>query len=175
MAARVAPKTANADGGRAWQTGGVPVLLIRHAHAGSRKQWDGPDEERPLSDKGFEQAVRLVRELDGWAVQRVLSSPYVRCVQTVEALARDQGVPVEVTDVLAEGHGTEAVGLVRSLAHEKVALCTHGDVIPEVLVALADEDRLDLGPDPRQAKGSVWILEATGPVFTRATYLPPGA
>jgi phosphohistidine phosphatase SixA len=175
VAAPVARKTANAEAVGAWQTVGVPVLLIRHAHAGSRKQWDGPDDQRPLSDKGFQQAARLVRELDGWAVQRVLSSPYVRCVQTVEALARELGVPVEVTDVLAEGHGAEAVDLVRSLANDKVALCTHGDVIPEVLVTLADEDRLELGPDPRQAKGSVWILEATGPLFTRATYLPPGA
>jgi phosphohistidine phosphatase SixA len=153
----------------------MPVLLIRHAHAGSRKQWAGEDRERPLSPKGMEQAQRLVRELDGWAVQRVLSSPYVRCLQTIEPLAREHGVQLEVTEALAEGHGVEAVALVRSLANDKVALCTHGDIIAEVLVTLADEDRLDLGPDPRQAKGSAWILEATGPRFTRATYLPPGA
>jgi broad specificity phosphatase PhoE len=80
---------------------------------------------------------------------------------------------VEPVDDLAEGAGPAALALVRALADEKVALCTHGDVIPDVLVALADEDRLELGPSPHQAKGSVWILEASGGRFTKARYLPP--
>jgi hypothetical protein len=70
--------------------------------------------------------------------------------------------------------GLAALALVRSVAHEKIAVCTHGDVIPEILVALADEDHLDLGPRPRQAKGSVWVLEAEGGRFVKAAYLPPG-
>jgi broad specificity phosphatase PhoE len=151
----------------------MPVLLTRHAHAGSRKSWKGDDRSRPLSDKGLRQALGLVEALDGWAVQRVLSSPYLRCVQTVEPLALELGVGVEVVDELAEGHGPEALDLVRSLASDKVAACTHGDVIPDVLVPLADEDRLDLGPQPGQAKGSVWVLESDGSRFVRATYLPP--
>jgi hypothetical protein len=63
------------------------------------------------------------------------------------------------------------LALIRSLAHDKVALCTHGDVITDVLVALADEDRLDLGPHPRQAKGSAWVLHADLGRFVKATYL----
>ncbi|HWG73189.1 MAG TPA: phosphoglycerate mutase family protein [Acidimicrobiales bacterium] len=151
----------------------MPLLLIRHAHAGSRRDWDGADRLRPLSAKGRAQAESLVRRLDGWAVQRVLSSPFTRCLQTVAPLAAELGVKIEVVEELAEGHGSAALALVRSLAPEKVALCTHGDVIPDVLVPLADEDRLDLGPHPRQAKGSVWILEAKGKVFKKATYIPP--
>lgn len=153
----------------------MPLLLVRHAHAGSRSDWEGGDWERPLSERGRQQAAGLVRALDGLAVQRILSSPYRRCVETVQPLADELGLKVETTNDLAEGHGAAAVALVRSLAPDKAALCTHGDVIPDVLVTLADEDRLDLGPDPHQAKGSVWILEATGSVFTRATYLPPPA
>ena len=155
-----------------WQTNWMPVLLIRHAHAGSRKDWKGDDRLRPVSDKGQAQAIALVRALDGWAVQRVLSSPYTRCMQTVAPLAEALGVKVEAVIELGEGHGPDAVHLVRSLVSEKVALCTHGDVIADILVALADEDRLDLGRRPRQAKGSTWILEANGRVFKRATYLP---
>src|SRR5579875_2392373 len=111
--------------------------------------------------------------LESHAPQRILSSPFVRCVQTVQPLADRLGVTVEVAEELAEGNGPAAVALVRSLADEKVALCTHGDVIPDVLVALADEDRVDLGPRPRQAKGSVWVLETDGGHFVRAAYLPP--
>lgn len=153
----------------------MPLLLIRHAHAGTRKEWKGDDRLRPLSERGERQARRLVRSVEGCGVQRILSSPYTRCHDTVVPLARELGLKIEDTDALAEGHGSEALELVRNLANEKVALCTHGDVIPDVLVPLADEDRLDLGPRPRQAKGSVWILETTGQLFTKATYLPPGA
>lgn len=151
----------------------MPVLLVRHAHAGSRKEWLGPDEDRPLSAKGARQAEGLVAVVATYAPQRIISSPFRRCVATVEPLAADLGLRVEHSVALAEGASGEAVALVRSLADDKVALCTHGDVIPEVLVALADEDRLDLGPRPRQQKGSVWVLEATGGRFTRAQYLPP--
>lgn len=153
----------------------MPVLLIRHAHAGSRKDWKGDDRLRPLSGKGRTQASGLIHTLGGWAVQRVLSSPYARCVQSVAPLAKELGIKVELVDELGESCGPDALSLVRSLAADKVALCTHGDVITDVLVALADEDRLGLGPRPRQAKGSTWILEAHGPVFTKATYLAPPA
>jgi broad specificity phosphatase PhoE len=151
----------------------VSVLLIRHAHARSRKEWAGDDVLRPLSARGEHQAGGLVELIESCAPQRVLSSPYVRCLGTVGPLAGRLSLRVEPIEDLAEGHGPAAIALVRALADEKVALCTHGDVIPDVLVALADEDRLDLGPSPRQAKGSVWILDASGGRFTKATYLPP--
>ena len=149
------------------------MLLIRHAQAGARKDWKGDDLLRPLSERGQRQARRLVGALDGQGVQRVMTSPYSRCLETVRPLALALGLKVEVTEALAEGHGVEALRLARSLAQDKVALCTHGDVILDILVPLADEDRLDLGPRPRQAKGSVWVLESSGEFFTKATYLPP--
>jgi broad specificity phosphatase PhoE len=151
----------------------VSVLLIRHAHALPRRDWSGDDRLRPLSGRGQLQAPALVELIESWAPQRVLSSPYLRCLSTVAPLAGRLNLRVEPTEDLAEGHGLMAIALVRALADDKVALCTHGDVIPDVLVALADEDRLDLGPRPRQAKGSVWVLDATGGRFTKATYLPP--
>ncbi len=147
------------------------MLLIRHAHATARKDWVGDDRLRPLSVRGERQALRLAEAVEAYAPQRVLSSPYVRCLATVGPLAAGLSLRVEPVDDLAEGHGPAAVALVRALADDKVALCTHGDVIPDVLVALADEDRVDLGHRPRQAKGSVWVLDANSGRFTRATYL----
>jgi broad specificity phosphatase PhoE len=151
----------------------VPVLLIRHAHAGARREWGGDDRLRPLSDKGRRQAVTLPTTLQDFAPQRVLSSPFRRCVETVEPLAFQLGLHVDPLEELAEGAGSSALTLVRALADEKVAICTHGDVIPDVLVPLADEDRLDLGHHPKQAKGSVWVLESSNGRFVRAAYLPP--
>lgn len=148
-------------------------MLIRHAQAGARKEWAGDDSSRPLSVKGADQARLLVDRLIPYEPARVLSSPYQRCVETVAPLSDKLGVQVERIDALAEGNGPAALKLVRSLMGSSVALCTHGDVIPEILVALVDEDRLDLGLAPKQSKGSVWVLEADGTRFSAAAYLPP--
>lgn len=92
-------------------------------------------------------------------------------MQTLEPLGAAVGLQVEAAEELAEGRSYEALDLVRSLAGSGAALCTHGDVIPEVLQALVAEDGLDLGPSPRQAKASVWVLESAGERFIAATYL----
>jgi len=152
----------------------MSVLLVRHAHARARKEWSGDDRLRPLSPHGLMQAdglVSVTREFP--RLSRVLSSPYLRCLQTMEPLAAAKALTVEPEDDLAEGQSVAAVALVRSLAGDNVALCTHGDVIVEILVTLADEDRVDLGSNPRQAKGSVWVLDGTDGSFTSARYFPP--
>lgn len=148
------------------------MLLVRHAHAGSRKDWAGEDRLRPLSPRGRTQAALLGGALEPYAPQRLLSSPFLRCVETLRPLADRLSLRVEPLEELAEGNGQLALALVRALADEKVVLCTHGDVIPDVLVALADEDRVDLGPRPRQAKASTWVLEASDGRFAKASYLP---
>ena len=152
----------------------VPLLLVRHAHARARKEWSGNDRLRPLSLHGLKQADGLVGIASSVGpVSRVLSSPYQRCLQTVGPLALANGVALEPTDDLAEGQISNAVRLVRALAGRDVAVCTHGDVVAEILVTLADEDRIDLGANPRQAKGSMWVLESRDGSFTSAKYYPP--
>ena len=76
----------------------MTVLLVRHARAGSRKYWKGPDIERPLSKKGRRQAEGLVDMVSRYPIKRILSSPYVRCVQTVEQLS-DPPRPEELHQV----------------------------------------------------------------------------
>jgi 8-oxo-(d)GTP phosphatase len=153
----------------------MPVLLIRHADAGSRRDWQGADRDRGLSKKGRRQSAALIPVVEKYAPARLLSSPYMRCSETLWPAAAALGVAIEIHEALAEGKAEDALRLIRSLAGEDVALCTHGDVIPEVLTALADEDRLDLGPEPRQAKGSVWVLEPDGDRFVGAEYLAPSS
>jgi phosphohistidine phosphatase SixA len=103
------------------------VLVIRHASAGDSAKWEGDDRLRPLDATGFAQARQLVERLDGYAVSRVLSSPAVRCIQTVEPLARKYGLEIELCEELAEqrqeGDGAK---LVRSLVGEDAAVCVHG-------------------------------------------------
>lgn len=131
--------------------------------------------QRPLNRAGHAQARALAQMLEKFAPERLLSSPYTRCVQTLEPLAVLLGVEVEPVEELAEGHGHEAFEFLRSIAEIDAAVCSHGDVIPEVLQALAVEDELDLGPHPRQPKGSTWVLESAGRRFISAAYLPAPA
>jgi 8-oxo-dGTP diphosphatase len=151
----------------------VSVMLIRHAAAADRHEWKGDDEERPLRKRGRRQAEALVAALGGFEIERVLSSPFTRCVETVGPLAAARGCGVEVTSALAEGASHDAVALVRSLAGRHVALCSHGDVIPRILEHLVVHDGIDLGHDPRWSKASVWVLEDDGERVLKAFYLEP--
>ncbi len=159
----------------------MSVLLVRHAVALPRRSWAGTDADRPLDDRGHKQARSLVTLLAASEVVRVLASRAIRCVATVEPLAEARGLEVEAEDDLFEGNGHGALALVRSLLAAgsagadgpAVVLCSHGDVIPEILEALAQEGA-DLGPDQRCKKGSTWVLHCdAGSVSAR--YLPPPA
>ncbi len=152
----------------------MALYLVRHANAGSRSDWDGPDRDRPLSDKGRRQAQGLVHLLADRPVRRVLSSPYLRCVQTVEPLAEKLGVPVEEVAALAEdAAAADAVELLRALDGTTAVVCTHGDLVPPILDTLAASDGLPLPPGYPFAKGSTWELDVLNGRWLSAHYLPP--
>jgi phosphohistidine phosphatase SixA len=103
------------------------ILLLRHASAGSRLAWEEDDRERPLDERGEQQALGLVSLLARFEVDAILTSPYRRCVQTVEPLAAARLLPVELRTELGEAEQQEAgAELVRSLAGRNVAVCGHG-------------------------------------------------
>jgi len=108
----------------------VTSVIIRHAAAGDREHWDGDDFHRPLNARGRRQAAELVELLRPLGVRRVLSSPYVRCIETVRPLAASLELSVEQDDRLAEGAAPGAAELLRE---DGVVCCTHGDVAEEVL------------------------------------------
>ena len=149
-----------------------PVALVRHAKAGDRDAWTEDDRLRPLTKKGKLQAEGLVETLEDLEVDRVLSSPSVRCVQTVRPLALARRVSVEERPELAEGASPGvALDLLRSTGGGVVA-CGHGDLIPEVVTALSGQGVEMVGP-LEWKKGSTWLLERDGGLITRAGYLPP--
>jgi 2,3-bisphosphoglycerate-dependent phosphoglycerate mutase len=68
----------------------MPILyFVRHAHS----SWT-PDETRPLSSNGFEDAIRLADFLEGYPISAMYTSPYTRARQTVEPLAARLGLPL---------------------------------------------------------------------------------
>jgi phosphohistidine phosphatase SixA len=105
----------------------VSVILLRHAWAGDRESWDGDDLLRPLDERGRRQALAL-RALD---VDRIVSSHYFRCIETVVPLAATRMHAIEIDRRLAEGAGRSALELLAEL--DGGVACTHGDVIEELL------------------------------------------
>lgn len=140
----------------------MAVHLIRHADAGRRGSWHGPDTERPLVPAGRAQAEALAGELAPLRPQRILSSPLIRCVQTVQPLADALGVVVEPHPALAEGADLDATwALLEALAgDEEAVLCSHGDVIPPLLDRLVRRGVPVQGAGHDVTKGSVWTIEA---------------
>jgi 8-oxo-(d)GTP phosphatase len=108
----------------------VTSILVRHASAGDRDDWEGDDRLRPLDERGRRQAAELADRLAGIEVRRIVSSPYARCVETVEPLAEALGLPVEPDERLAEGAGGAAYALVQEAG---IVCCTHGDVVHDLL------------------------------------------
>jgi phosphohistidine phosphatase SixA len=144
--------------------------LVRHAKAGSRERWTEPDRNRPLTEAGRIQAKALI-DLIGKGVRSVKSSPYVRCVETVAPLAAALGLKVEEEDRLAEGAGPEwALNQLASVAGS--VLCTHGDVMAEVVQFLADEHVPTTG-GMQWAKAATWAFDVAGGRIVAARYLPP--
>jgi 8-oxo-dGTP diphosphatase len=110
------------------------VILVRHASAGDASEWPGRDDARPLDDRGRRQADALVDALASLRVERVLSSPYIRCLQTVEPLAAARGLAVELRQELHEdAQSTAGVELVRSVAGDPVVVCGHGGLAEAAL------------------------------------------
>ena len=80
----------------------VQLWLLRHAHAGDPMKWSGPDDIRPLSDKGRLQAERIGRLLAGSNMRpdAILSSPKLRALETARLAASELGMSVRVVDEL---------------------------------------------------------------------------
>ena len=137
------------------------LLFVRHADAGDKGGWDGPDALRPLSPLGRRQAEGLVVRLEDYPVDRVLSSPSLRCVQTVRPLAADRFLEVEPLAALGVGASpAEVLGVFWDLALRNAVLCTHGETIGGLLGQLA-ADGLTATDPLDWPKGSTWLLQRT--------------
>lgn len=156
----------------------VRVVLVRHADAGRRRDFDGPDLGRPLSDRGQAQAAALVALLRSFGPTRLVSAPALRCIQTIEPLARVRGLIVEQAGVFGEEEfGTDphaATLRLRSAmqaAEDVTVICSQGGVIPALMTLLSPAGEPE--PSPQiAAKAGVWTLAVgAGPV--RTDYYPP--
>ncbi|HSS93834.1 MAG TPA: phosphoglycerate mutase family protein [Candidatus Dormibacteraeota bacterium] len=146
--------------------------FVRHAKAGSRGHWQGDDRLRPLSKKGIKQAEALVDVFKPFKISAIYSSPYLRCVQTVEPLARDRGLEVQQTLALQEGRGLRsAYEFVGDPKLDDAVLSTHGDVVWELVEDLVQRRVIKPGEGGYE-KGSTWVVEVQDGEPVRARFIP---
>jgi len=146
--------------------------VVRHAKAGSRGHWTGDDRQRPLSKKGIKQAEALVEILAPFPITAVYSSSFLRCVQTVEPLARMRKLPLKQSPSLAEGHGLAgAMELIGDANLDEVVLSTHGDIVWELVEELAKRRVVQPGEGGFE-KGSTWVVDFEDGSFVRARFIP---
>ena len=154
----------------------MPIFLVRHAKAGERRTWDGDDIDRPLSSAGWRQSAALAERLARKDPSVLLSSPYVRCVQTLEPLGLAIDVPVTIEQRLCEDEPFEPVLDLLGEVPDRAVLCSHGDIIPATIRALVRRG-MDVVSEPEWRKASVWVVKrsARGRFSRAKAWPPPGA
>lgn len=135
-------------------------LLVRHARAGKRGDWEGDDRLRPLDDKGWRQAEGLVQTLSPYPVTRLASSGATRCVQTLEPLAEVLGLEIESRRELEEGATRQQSLALMAELGDGAVLSTHGDILENLF---GEEGQ----------KGSTRVVELEKGVPVVREYLPP--
>jgi phosphohistidine phosphatase SixA len=150
----------------------MTIYLVRHAKAGSRSKWVGPDDRRPISKPGRRQAIAIADAIAAANPTKIVTSPYLRCRQTVEPLAGRADVAIDLADALAEGAPLDdSLVLLDKVIRETSVLCTHGDVMGNLLRYFqANGAQLD---DDRLEKGSIWALEVNDDTVVTGRYIPP--
>ncbi|GAA4159781.1 NUDIX hydrolase [Gryllotalpicola daejeonensis] len=115
------------------------IIVLRHAKALARTEWEGPDDKRPLASRGVLQAEHIVPTIRAWHPRRIITSPAVRCASTVRPLARtlDRKVrhePGISQDAWDDGAAQVPEVVAKRLVSGKTAvLCSHRPVLPDIL------------------------------------------
>lgn len=150
----------------------MALYLIRHAKAGKKSQWDGLDLVRPLDAVGRLQAKALARSIAAVVPTWLVSSPFLRCMQTLEDLSALTGLPILADERLAEDRDITAVIQMLGQAPNGAVFCSHGDMIPAIIRSLENRG-MQFTTAPNWRKASVWVLERDGAMFTSAAAWPP--
>jgi phosphohistidine phosphatase SixA len=137
------------------------MLFLRHAGAGERLSSLSLDRARALDRAGRVVSKRLPEALAGHVIERIVSSPHARCVDTVIPLAKANGLVVERREELApDAPRKDTLALLAELPSTAL-VCTHREVVERVF-----------GGEVTCEKGGAWLVERRRRLVPVA-YLPP--
>jgi len=144
--------------------GTVPVILLRHASAGSKRTWHGNDLARPLDPGGAADAERLAPLLACFGSCRVISSPAARCLATVAPYAALTGMTAEINaDLTAGPEGGASLTLLKLAGQivddaQPTLICAHGENLPVLLRGVCAHLAASPPAGPSLRKAAWWVL-----------------
>lgn len=150
------------------------IYLVRHADAGNKKKWKQADDVRPISKKGHEQIEALVTRLVRTPINGIVSSPSLRCEQTVGPLAQRLGLKVKPSKLLRRDVApTDVLRLIKRSKGTRTVLCSHRETIGPFIEHLAADPNVEVSSKLEWPKGSIWELTTRRGRVTGARFIPP--
>jgi 8-oxo-dGTP diphosphatase len=149
------------------------LVLLRHAKAVKRSDWNDYDLDRPLNGLGVEQSQKLIKQLEPFGIQGIYSSDATRCFSTVEPVSLAIDVKVNVTKDLNEETfekdpkaSVEYVRQVMKFDGNQL-ISGHNPIIPHVLskIARVEYSSDDLSP------ADAWIVHHRGDKVVAVEFL----
>lgn len=144
-----------------------PLVLLRHAKAVSRDEWQGDDDDRPLDDLGENQARRLLAIYQVFNLSQIHTSDALRCYSTVEPMAKGLGIKLEVTGKLSEsGYRKDkerAFDYAKELLKEdsNTLICSHNPILPKMLNKLSKRSDVE-ADEEKLSPADGWVLHRVG-------------
>ncbi|MFB4305320.1 NUDIX domain-containing protein [Actinomadura sp. GTD37] len=141
-----------------------PLVILRHASAGEKHAWREADELRPLDAAGRREAAALTGLLHAYGPLRVISSATARCLETVLPYARLTRAPVATDAAFTVGDTgpAQAVERLLTLTGVPAVVCTHGEVVSELVTGLCRELGEKVPDDPSLRKAEFWVAHLAG-------------
>ncbi len=164
----------------AWPADTIPLILLRHASAGSKRTWPGEDLDRPLDAGGAADAARLAELLSCFGSCRVISSAAERCVATVRPYAALTGAAIEIdADFTVRHPGGVSPDQPKRAGQivddgQPAIICAHGENLQEILQVVCDRLGAEVPAGPPLRKAAWWALHAAGGALAGAERYQPG-
>ena len=144
-----------------------PFILLRHAKAITRDEWQGDDDDRPLDSTGQNQASRLLSIYQVYNLEQIHTSDAVRCYDTVNPIAKAFGINLEVTGKLSEStykkDREKAFDYAKDLikVDARILLCSHNPILPKMLNKLTKKSDID-ADEGKLSPADGWVIHRSG-------------
>ena len=144
-----------------------PFILLRHAKAVTREEWQGDDDDRPLDSLGQSQANRLLAIYQVYNIEQIHTSDAVRCYDTVNPIVKGLGIKLEVTGKLGEStykkDKEKAFEYAKDLIKEdaRILLCSHNPILPKMLNKLTKKSDVD-ADEGKLSPADGWVIHRNG-------------
>jgi len=140
-----------------------PLILLRHAKAISREEWQSDDGDRPLAHIGQMQAKRFLSKIHPYEIKEIYTSDAVRCYESIEPIARALSINPVFSPALSEysfikDKKSWHQSITEIMENEIATLvCSHNPVIPEIVKKLIGKKNFN-ELNHELLPGEAWIL-----------------